>query len=973
MTKQVETFNLQLDQLFRGEAIADLPELAFARRLRAVDFSPRSQVYHSLRARLFDAEVSHAFSPTAAPAIAPPFRIQHKTHWRISLMSRFTLLKPALAFGVAMVLLVWFLTWALTNTTPQPAIAPSPSPVFSSSPPPVETATEELPVAIPQVSLTGDLFFLIRPTSPPFYYQWAHLPAFCLGDRVDCDLQMLPALPGGETIPDTTLSWSPDGTKAIFFNSHSTTPTLYELSAMTGEWRAIPVDFWVVKDEYFWAFTSQWVAFQAQGEGDHTSYISFFNPETNEFRESNEVPGEERIPVFWLREDELIVQILRYVPNGSGNNPVGRYVLLNVQTGQETEYNGFEAMGVVSPTTTWGSDDVLSPDYLWWASPRSKGLQTEIVLMRGDGSENHSIFKADGRLNGPVIWLNNNYLFVRLYNQQVDRNNLYLISLADNTAQEISLPGLDTSAFDVSQVSFRPNADPPFGGPSAGLSPTPTPYPTHEATTGDPLTVLQTITAKYASDILSGSGWLHLKSRNYTGEESDPLPNGVSIPNPSIFDTWFQLDEQRQIIRAVFLFTDEDGHINQVSIQRDGQSINLTLGEQSPADPFNPNFDLDFAEKAANLVANGQTLRMSDLYFDGQYIGVMFNIQTENGFEWEALFDPDTGQLQNLILYQLISGGKTIQLSTSILVEEWVDIPPADILAYLDQQPAPYAPLPPLGTPAPAGFDASQSDLTFKMIFGDDFNNPSFYYMDVYAEGYLLGRFDSGGVPGGYCDRSWNGVLLAFTYVKDGDSTLRWFSLKDVAMFRDLPGYDLHSPATFAPNDFRLTFVGCKEEDCGIFVKDLETNSAVLKLSDGDAYGRPAWSPDGQYIIIWYGEPINERGITNIKVVHAETGEVLYMGDPTQDGSPLQAWHISPMYRPMASTGRCEAAPDNLPSSAALSLDGTYTVQEGDTLAGIANHFGVAIEILLSFNGLSSDTVLYAGQVLIVFPPLTNP
>ncbi|NUM45566.1 MAG: efflux RND transporter permease subunit, partial [Anaerolineales bacterium] len=235
-------------------------------------------------------------------------------------------------------------------------------------------------------------------------------------------------------------------------------------------------------------------------------------------------------------------------------------------------------MGVVSPTTTWGSDDVLSPDYLWWASPRSKGLQTEIVLMRGDGSENHSIFKADGRLNGPVIWLNNNYLFVRLYNQQVDRNNLYLISLTDNTAQEIFLPGLDTSAFDVAQVSFRPNADPPFGGASVGQFPSPTPYPTHAPTTGDPLTVLQTLTTQYANDILSGSGWLHLRTRQFVNDEPGTLPNGALMPNPAIWDDWYQFDDQLQVRYEVNLYTDENGNVNQVSIQRDGQSYNLTLG-----------------------------------------------------------------------------------------------------------------------------------------------------------------------------------------------------------------------------------------------------------------------------------------------------------------------------------------------------------------------------------------------------------
>lgn len=1192
MTRQMETFTLQLDELLRGAALSsETPELVFARRLLQADLSPRSRIFPSLRARFFDPASASRSSEflRVSPNSKKPLPSYDK---KPALLRRLSPLKPGLLFGAAMVLLVMFLAWALTNTTPQPAANPTEAPLITPPEAIPTTSTLEGPGNFP-ATLPGELFFLIRPTTPPFYYQWGYTLAWCAGPYADCaNLNMLPALPGGEAIPDTNLSWSPDGTKAIFFGYALGGPAVYELMASTGEWHAIPVEFFVQQEKYFWTTDSQWIAFQAQGEGVYTSYIGFFNLATKEFRKLNEVPAEERVPLGWLNEHELWVQVFKYDPNGGGKqtSPEPRNVRLNVQTGQETEYTEIEGPG---PRFGDGSA-FLSPDGQWFAvSSTNRAGQGEIFLIRPDGTENHSVFEISGILNDPILWLpDSEHLIVRVYHETTDKNSLHLISLKNGFAQEFFLPGLDTAAFDVSQISLRAVTTPSFGGKPAELFPSPTPYPTHAPTTGDPLTVLQTLTAKYANDMLSGSGWLHLQSRSYSTDDRGTLPNGDPIPNPSISDDWYQLDEQRQVIQAVQLLTDENGKLNQASIQRDGQSINLTSGELTPADPFGLNFDFGFAENAANLVANGQTLRMSDLYADGQYVGVMFNIQIDKSSEWEAVFDPDTGQLRSITLYKLVSGGKQLVYTSSNLVEEWAAEPPVEILAYLEQKLAPYAPLPPIGTPAPEGFDASRSDLTFKWIFGDDTDTPSFFYLDVYAEGYLLGRIDSGGtpggwcdrsfdgtyiafnyqrpepdylttlrwynindlenmiepfpnlqqqsppsfapgdlrmafgacdtgtcgyyiynlqtgelvkltdgpayatpvwtpagthlaylvpisdentdpkrgtvirvdtgktvftgsldevyqtygvtvptsqsglacerspvsdttsednsisnsnvspalrgltfkwafnedgsapeiyfgdiyagddllgradfgeIPGGWCDRSWNGVILAFNYMKDGIVTLRWISLKDVTMFRELPGYDLHSPVTFAPNDFRLAFMGCQGETCGVYVFDIEQNETT-KISDDDPLSPLLWSPNGQFLVFWYGDLLNEQGVQNAKVVNVGTGEVLYNGDPTLEDSPLASWGLPVQPVPMTGPERCEAPPETLSSRLVfLSSDGTYTVQEGDSLASIANYFGLAIDVLLGFNGLSPDAVLSVGQVLIVAPPITNP
>jgi LysM repeat protein len=44
----------------------------------------------------------------------------------------------------------------------------------------------------------------------------------------------------------------------------------------------------------------------------------------------------------------------------------------------------------------------------------------------------------------------------------------------------------------------------------------------------------------------------------------------------------------------------------------------------------------------------------------------------------------------------------------------------------------------------------------------------------------------------------------------------------------------------------------------------------------------------------------------------------------------------------------------------------TYVVQEGDTLAAIAQQFGTTVEALQSANGISDPNEILIGQVLVI-------
>ncbi len=491
--------------------------------------------------------------------------------------------------------------------------------------------------------------------------------------------------------------------------------------------------------------------------------------------------------------------------------------------------------------------------------------------------------------------------------------------------------------------------------------------PTHAPTTGDPLTVLQTLTTQYANDILSGSGWLHLRTWQFTNNEPSTLYNGALMPNPAIWDDWYQFDDQLQVLYEVSLYMDENGNVNQASIQRDGQSYNLTLGFGDTLYPFNPNFDLDFTERAANLIAEGETLNMSDFSIDGQYSGLMFSIR-QGDTEWEAVFNPDTGALLSYTVYQLAAGGKTIQNVMTMLVQEWVAEPPADILAYLDQELKPYAPLPPIGTPAPEGFDASFSDLTFKWIYGDDVNAPTFFYMDVYAEDYLLGRFDSGGTPGGWCDRSFDGAYIAFNYQRpepDYLTTLRWFNVNEISnLLEPFPALQQNSPPSFAPQDLRMAFGACEAGNCGYYIYNLQTGE-LTKITDGPAYASPAWTPDGNYLVYLIPAGSENTDLKQGEVIRADTGEVVFTGTTNEI---LQKYGVTV---PTGASGlSCERAPDTSPDTQpVLNPDGTYTVQDGDTLSQIASDFGLTVETLIALNGLSPESsVIFPGMVLMVVP-----
>src|SRR5919201_601742 len=61
------------------------------------------------------------------------------------------------------------------------------------------------------------------------------------------------------------------------------------------------------------------------------------------------------------------------------------------------------------------------------------------------------------------------------------------------------------------------------------------------------------------------------------------------------------------------------------------------------------------------------------------------------------------------------------------------------------------------------------------------------------------------------------------------------------------------------------------------------------------------------------------------------------------------------------------------PLATSAHADSTYRVQPGDTLISIAARYGVSVDAIVTANSLPSRSTIYAGQVLTIPSPGSNP
>jgi hypothetical protein len=173
--------------------------------------------------------------------------------------------------------------------------------------------------------------------------------------------------------------------------------------------------------------------------------------------------------------------------------------------------------------------------------------------------------------------------------------------------------------------------------------------------------------------------------------------------------------------------------------------------------------------------------------------------------------------------------------------------------------------------------------------------------IQVFAARYPLGSLPLEEVSFRACRRSPDGRRVALS-VNEGEpfspGRLVWFSLdapQDLHQVYDL-GFG-ESVFAFSPDNRRLAFLGCRpNENCGIFIQDLETGNRASLGSPMFFPETLLWSPDGKRLgIVFYIS--DEPPYRDIQIIDIAKEREIYYG-PLQNGiyfpleSPTQVWQI---------------------------------------------------------------------------------
>ena len=405
---------------------------------------------------------------------------------------------------------------------------------------------------------------------------------------------------------------------------------------------------------------------------------------------------------------------------------------------------------------------------------------------------------------------------------------------------------------------------------------TPTPPPATPAPAAQALLAeLQGLIQQRRIALLTGPGWIYVQSdRTDTQQGGQMLPNGRQVP-PQFFEySWYQLNEQGNIHATITRQIDYSDQIYQEVVTQNGLSRNLTFSLENPA-PLTTTYETDwgYAAMAADAVARGASLTQVESTMEGNYAGNFVLLLEEEDaqrggkLQRYATFDPQTGRLLELSTWLDVPGGESeldsgsgLLESMTLVTEQRVDQPPAEALALLEKPLPEYQPVPPQGEPLPPDFDLAHSLLTFQTFAGDDMMHPTFWYGDIYADGiYLVGRVDFGAVPGGFCQRSPDGLKLAFdraTLENEAPAVhqLRWLDLHSPAdVHAVLPELQLVSPPVWSPGSDSLAFTACDAaQSCGLYTYET-TSQALLRLAEDANATPPVWSPGGVEIAFQTG------------------------------------------------------------------------------------------------------------------------
>jgi hypothetical protein len=421
------------------------------------------------------------------------------------------------------------------------------------------------------------------------------------------------------------------------------------------------------------------------------------------------------------------------------------------------------------------------------------------------------------------------------------------------------------------------------------------------------LSEIEGLLTRRQKKIAGGAGWIHQVIRNYSagGAAFEPQTHDYRT------ESWLQLDYLGNVIASITREISDDGRILQQTVMQEGFVYNDITGESVPVQPYALKTDWGLLDSLVQTARSGKQVIREEETINGQPAWV---------FVFEEYCDPavdfgdgalvvklDTRSAVNAesgaFLYtELVKtfedGSQTLVWRQTVETEERVDLPPDEMLALFHQEQAGYTPAAPTGTQAAAGGDFAGSILRLVSIPGDDFNQPSFWYGDIYAGETYLGRVDFGSTPGGWCARSADGEVLAFKREtiqnsRTTSTTLNWFRSSDVTqVYVAAATLEPRSMLSWSPGGELLAFSACQvdESGCGLYILDGMTNTVRMLAEVEMSLWEPLWKPDGTQVAV-----ISEE---TMYVVEVASGAVVYSGpfdtetwSPAAD-SPVADWGV---------------------------------------------------------------------------------
>lgn len=212
---------------------------------------------------------------------------------------------------------------------------------------------------------------------------------------------------------------------------------------------------------------------------------------------------------------------------------------------------------------------------------------------------------------------------------------------------------------------------------------------------------VQSLVFKQRQEVVQGEGWIHVVELHQRNKQtSGSLSTGQQIPLNYILDTWYHLDKQGNVVEMVNQMKDGNGKLIQASTYSKGVWENLTVGEKWQGEPPVLNLDYGFSNDVANASSWGSVLEREENSLPDGKTTLIFTIRDAfdqpvkfDGYEklivsgeTRGYFDQQSGALLSLNrIFVDESGNEFFAEQMTILIVEKSDLPPTDVLVYLER------------------------------------------------------------------------------------------------------------------------------------------------------------------------------------------------------------------------------------------------------------------------------------------------